>query len=271
MEGYVADLRTYLNESKARETTLHERIQRLRRGDRTPLHHSVASPNPDQDPTPPLEGAHSLDELRQVTTAVGLGTSVLQDEGATDAPGTETRASKAKAKPKAVTKPKPTAKSTKAAAAKAAAAKAAAAKVAAAKAAAAKAAAAKRKGLPSGAQPKERGEDSPSIRTRQNTFFESVKVGTCNSAETEGDKMEPVEPGQGEASALWHRGPVGTTRDSTGSLLPIGGPLTAGQVTEEEFEPVDWGDDNESVHLESGEKEVQSEEEGDDENGDPEV
>jgi hypothetical protein len=77
---------------------------------------------------------------------------------------------------------------------------------------------------------------------------------------------------------------VGTIRDSTGSLLPIGGPLTDGpqnpgdgggnrsqEQEEEVFDPVDWDDENDSVRLESGEKKVQSEEEGDDENEDPEV
>jgi hypothetical protein len=261
MEGYVADLRTYLNESKARETVLHERLKALRMGDRSII--LVASPNPDPDPTSPLEEAHSLEELRQVTAAAGLGTSVLQDEGATAVPGTETRASKAKTKPtktpKAATKPKPTAKATKAAAAKAA--------------------AAKGKGPPSSAQPKEGGEDPPGIRTRQSGFWESVKMGVCNSAETEGDKRELVEPEVGEASALWHGiVPVGTIRDSTGALFQIGGPPTDGsqnpgdgggnrsqEQAEEMDDPVDWGDE------ESCEKKVLSEEEGDDEGEDPEV
>ena len=105
-------------------------------------------------------------------------------------------------------------------------------------------------------------------------------MGVCNSAGTEGDKRELVEPEVGEASALWHGiVPVGTIRDSTGALFQIGGPPTGGsqrnpgdgggnrsqEQVEEMDDPVDWGDE------ESCAKKFLSEEEGDEEGEDPEV
>ena len=186
--------------------------------------------NPDPAMTSLPGEEHSLEELMQVTSAVGPGASALPDQSAPTAPGPKGRASKAAkaaTKPKAVpTKPKVTARV---------------------------------KGPPSRAQPKEGGIEPPGVRTRRSAGVPLPLEGTppgesAASEESKGDK-EPVEEPELVVPLVPQAEPgVGG--------VPVGAqPPNTETVITENGEQFDWGGDSdaEGVPDDKGEGEPEPE------------